>query len=813
MVSAKEKIFYISLHSTLLKGFKIKVTELSAVAGNSIDQSLSLASDSETASEESILHVGANDGIPFLIWVDKGLKNLRMNIIGTNKIAQFNVPPSDRQLAEKIVVHAPLSPKAKAQVVLQYQGVDSHWAEVYHFNSGEIKKAYDLPRLQGQGAFSATSHGSDVYFTRHTVLENTLISAVDSTQLSQWSNQPARHDESIDPQGITHAVSEVIPRGTSSYAVRSALMLPSGDWQLIRNGELYWVRPEGLAGVVAAAFIEISDAVTLAEELAVESQSNLLSAYIHRVKRHAKDLRQLPAEAEALWKSLAANWIGGKAHQVHDKARDGFGFRKLILVATESGRLAALDSGNRGAVVWNIQAVALKPGQKWKVLSIEAEEDTVLVRGSGGEFLRVVPSTGVLQQYQPGGIISSLKTSITVRDAIGKKILIPVNNDGALGEVPSTEFSPGTVIVTQGHNNAIKGWTFARSSKPVLLWSFTPAVGEQVLAISTRPAHDPVASIGKALGDRNVLYKHLNPNILLVTTVAKDTSTASFYLLDSISGEVIYSTSHSKVDLSRPIVPVMSENWYAYSLFGEASSIAQGTTQTDQKPLKSHQLVISELYESPHPNDRGPLGSSSSNSTFSSIFPLEEKVTTDDTLSPPHVISQTFLLPGPISSISVTSTLQGITTRSLLCALPDLNSIISISRAFVDPRRPVGRDPTAAEMEEGLFRYSPLLDFEPKWMLNHKRDVLSVEKIITSPSLLESTSLVFAYGEIDLFGTRVALIGGFDVLGKGFSKVQLVLTVVALGVGTVVTAPFVSSFFWAGLIRFLLLLLGMLIGL
>ena len=64
--------------------------------------------------------------------------------------------------------------------------------------------------------------------------------------------------------------------------------------------------------------------------------------------------------------------------------------------------------------------------------------------------------------------------------------------------------------------------------------------------------------------------------------------------------------------------------------------------------------------------------------------------------------------------------------------------------------------------------------------------------VITSPSLLESTSLVFAFGTVDIFGSRVSPIGAFDILGKGFSKLQLVLTVVALAVGTTLVAPFVS---------------------
>ena len=778
----------VSLHSNLVKGFKIKVTEFSAEKGTPLGKPILLSSDSEVTSEESILYVGTNAGISSLVWTDKALKSLKINVLGTKHITHANVPAGNGKLAENITVHGPKSRAAKAHLLVHYQGADANWAEVYHASSQKTGKVYDLPCIEGKGAFSASSQGSDVYFIRHSAFRSTLISSEDSTVLNQWDVRPKTPGGLVEGQQFTHAISEVISRRGSTHAVRSALTLASGDWELIRNGESLWMRLEGLAGTIAATFVEVAKEESLADELATEGQSDPLTAYVHRVKRHVRDLQHLPGWTKMLWKRASGSFAGGGLNfQDLGTHRDSFGFRKLVVVATEDGRLAALDVSNLGNIVWSIEAVTLQPNQKWTILNIQAEEDTVLVRGEGGEFLRVTSNTGTILQYQPGGIISSLKTTVPVMDASGNKILIPIRQDGSLGQIASANFNTGTIIVTQGEDSTVNGWVLSKNSKPRLSWSFAPGAGEDVTAISARPLHDPVASIGKALGDRNVLYKYLNSNELLITAIEGTTSTVSFYILDSTSGTTIYSTSHAGVDVSRPIVSVVSENWFAYSLFSESSALTQGATQVGREKLKGYQLVISELYESPYPNDRGSLGSSSNSS---SVHPLADEI--GDIHDIPHVISQTFLIPGPISSMSVTSTLQGITTRSLLCTVPDLNSIISISRAFVDPRRPVGRDPTTAEAEEGLFRYSPILDFEPKWTISHRREVMSVSNIITSPSLLESTSLVFAYGEIDLFGTRTAPIGAFDILGKGFSKLQLVLTVVALAIGTTIVAPFVS---------------------
>ena len=67
-----------------------------------------------------------------------------------------------------------------------------------------------------------------------------------------------------------------------------------------------------------------------------------------------------------------------------------------------------------------------------------------------------------------------------------------------------------------------------------------------------------------------------------------------------------------------------------------------------------------------------------------------------------------------------------------------------------------------------------------------------VRGIISSPALLESTSLVFAHG-LDLFSTRVAPSNTFDVLSETFNKAQLVLTIAGLALAILITKPMVRN--------------------
>lgn len=786
--SAKGRLYYISLHSALLKGFKIKVMALDPSTGVQADL-ISLSSDNEIASPDSILYIGANDVMPLIIWSDKAFKTLKINVIGTKRVSSFNIRLSNGQQIDRIFVHGPRARGAPPHFLVHYQSRESHWAEVYHVDlvSGAIEKAYDLPTLDGVGAFSTSTQGTNVYFTRNTNLEGLLVSSIKHDILSRWLVRPQSDGGLADPRGISHAISEVVSKGDSKFAVRSALILPSGDLELLQNGKSLWVRPEGLAGVIAAAFVEPSEGEGLAQELAVESHSSIFTAYTHRLKRHFKDLKHLPAWAESLPARIRGNVLGEATHSDTTLNNDGFGFQKLIIVVTERGRLMGLDSGNNGEVVWDVKLGEFSVQRKFEVISIEVERGTALIRGNEGAFWLVETLTGKILKHQPRGLLPDLKTAVSVLDVSGEKFLIPVHHDGSLGDYPKFKLPEGTFLVTRGIGGALRGWRLANDASPALAWEFMPTPEETITTVVARPAHDPVASIGKALGDRNVLYKFINPNVLFVATVDSENDAATIYILDSASGQIIHTASHSNVDTSRSITAVMSENWVAYTLFSDTTDLSPDSSTNVHQYSRGFQLIVSELFESQFPNDRGPLGSSQN---FSSIHPT----TSDDgeTFDVPYVVSQAYSIPGPISLLSVTSTAQGITPRSLLCFLPSLNALISIPRSMVDPRRPVGRDPIPVELEEGLFRYNTMLEFDPKWIISHKRDIMSLSDVITNPSLLESTSLLFAFGDIDIFGTRVAPIGAFDLLGKGFSKLQLVGTVVALAIGTGILSPMVS---------------------
>lgn len=135
-------------------------------------------------------------------------------------------------------------------------------------------------------------------------------------------------------------------------------------------------------------------------------------------------------------------------------------------------------------------------------------------------------------------------------------------------------------------------------------------------------------------------------------------------------------------------------------------------------------------------------------------------------------------------------TAHGITPQSILVGM-ETGQIFQLARTFIDPRQPE-KPLTPEEQAEGLILYSPLVSVynRPQAMLTYNRTVEGLHSISTSPTELESTTLVFAHG-LDLFYVRMTPAKSFDLLPSDFNHEMLILlcgAFLAVTVGTKVLA-------------------------
>jgi len=147
-------------------------------------------------------------------------------------------------------------------------------------------------------------------------------------------------------------------------------------------------------------------------------------------------------------------------------------------------------------------------------------------------------------------------------------------------------------------------------------------------------------------------------------------------------------------------------------------------------------------------------------------------------------MQRTFIFPRAITSLAVTVTARGITSKNLLIGL-ESGQVASLHRRFIDPRRPNGK-PSKTEMMEGLMTYSPYLPIIPFAMVTVNGSVMGLEDIHATSAVIESTSLVLSQG-IDMFFSRVTPSKTFDLLAADFNRPMLLMLLAGLTTALVVT--------------------------
>ena len=111
--------------------------------------------------------------------------------------------------------------------------------------------------------------------------------------------------------------------------------------------------------------------------------------------------------------------------------------------------------------------------------------------------------------------------------------------------------------------------------KLTTIWTLT-SPGATVMHLVSKPTDQTVHSQGRVMADRSVLFKYINPNLAFVLAEGKDASSKSFiniYLLDLITGRIVFSVTHKKVN--GPYHIVHSENWAVYTYYNEKSRRAE----------------------------------------------------------------------------------------------------------------------------------------------------------------------------------------------------------------------------------------------
>ncbi|KAJ7709007.1 hypothetical protein B0H17DRAFT_916569 [Mycena rosella] len=592
---------------------------------------------------------------------------------------------------------------------------------------------------------------------------------------------------------------------------RLVITTSTGAIQLWEQEQMVWGREEALATIDVAAFVELP----LPEHVVKVGLGS--ESFVTRLIRQIGDAKDFPSYAAA----FAQRFVTGappreevvvSAHNhTASLSRDAFGFKQVLVAATAYGSVFGLDTAS-GAVLWTRVlglgwagegvGAMVKP-VKIFVLNGEGDaKDVVLIaqRKANNNLVdtvlfRIDPLTGASISPTEENTERLLQGTDVIAGPLVEAFLIPESDViilideffqvHTINPYPDTEdsaaliarlapnlylpflenFSEGPRVV--GHGLKLDP-NLSEKHVAFRTWGLSLPPGETAKTI-VKPRLGPIASLGKVLGNRTTLYKYLNPRMFVVLTQGTDAvaSGCGVYVVDGAKGSVLYSAVVPRAGSEVcDVHATLTENWLVYHYY-EGAGLEDGET-------KGWRIVTVELYE-------GSLDEKTRSSDMSAFAVESVNV---------EALEQSYLFAHGVTAITSTSTKFGITSKDIIVATQN-NKIHAIPRRLLNPRRPQNRKPTAEEQqEEQLIPYDVVLPDDPRSTISHNYEVANTRNIIASPALLESTSLVFAYG-LDLFLTRVAPSSTFDILNKNFNKAQLVLTVSGLALGIAIAKPMV----------------------
>uniref|UniRef100_A0A1I7TGB0 ER membrane protein complex subunit 1 n=1 Tax=Caenorhabditis tropicalis TaxID=1561998 RepID=A0A1I7TGB0_9PELO len=765
------------------------------------------------AQENSVFHVSAKSGNSELEIVEyeddaspKTVKQLKLSsfksencqyntqFISCFQGAQLEIGDVFTQKVHKISLDFQIqSIETSGKLVLARGSQKTEVIEVTPANGAQVRKSLDVSSSDAVGI--TENHESIV------VSSSDAIGVIFVNSNNHFSAKRVQNDQKMENS-----------KTKSIFARKN-----EKDWEIVLVGEdcrtefvtvdegskvvnFEWAREESLINTVSVEMVDLplSESQQMIEDEFEEAgQQNIISAFIRRIQSQFGQLcRQITKNVEKVIYVVTSvardgNSVSDFINSVRSAGqsnsasgpfeRDYFNLRKVIIVVTSSGTVFGIDSSD-GQYLWKLwlgetfSPLDSRINEKRVPLFVQRTTAHYQLDGLASViFKNKDTNNGVIVSFNP--MIGKVESRNELRYPIKRLSLLPVHTSKHVypviligkndeikifppispEELTSTSSSLHLLDLQQESIQGLKVDLSTQNIQAVWQGNLGLSSDDEIVVIKGKSFNQKVHSQGRVLVTREVQYKYVNPNLAAIASINKATQQLTITLVDIVTGQIVHSANIGKA--AEPIHLVHSENWIAYSYWSEKG--------------RRTELGIIELYE-------GSEEQHQQKDIFDSK--IGQKL-------PPVVTQQSYIYAQGVEAMTVSETEQGLTTRSILLAHPT-GSIHEVSRRLLDANRPM--ELTQAMREEMMIGYMPEIAVATEEMINYNQTVHRVRGIKTSPSGLESTSLVLAYGT-DLFFTRLVPSGTFDILKDDFDHVLISLVLTGLVVGSYVSKRLARS--------------------
>uniref|UniRef100_A0A7N8X973 ER membrane protein complex subunit 1 n=1 Tax=Mastacembelus armatus TaxID=205130 RepID=A0A7N8X973_9TELE len=347
-------------------------------------------------------------------------------------------------------------------------------------------------------------------------------------------------------------------------------------------GRVMWTREEALSDVVTMEMVDLPLTGTQAElEGEFGKKADGLMSMV--LKRLSSQLILLQAWVAHLWKlfydarkprSQVKNDV-----TIENLSRDEFNLQKMMVMVTASGKLFGIDSKS-GNILWRhyLDDVPSNAAFKLMVQRTTAHfphppQCTLLIKDKvcNNKRLHFI-ILGKFQRKALGvPILQSLMLPLMDQDYA--KVLLLIDDQFKVSAFPSTKnvlqqlqdmASSIFFYLVDSSQGKLSGYRLRTDLSTELIWEvIIPTEVQRIVSVKGKRPNEHVHSQGRVMGDRSVLYKYLNPNLLAVVTESTDLhqerSFVGILLIDGVTGRIIHEAVQRKA--RGPVHVVHSENW------------------------------------------------------------------------------------------------------------------------------------------------------------------------------------------------------------------------------------------------------------
>uniref|UniRef100_A0A8C0CBP4 ER membrane protein complex subunit 1 n=1 Tax=Balaenoptera musculus TaxID=9771 RepID=A0A8C0CBP4_BALMU len=433
--------------------------------------------------------------------------------------------------------------------------------------------------------------------------------------------------------------------------------------QQLAGRVVLWSREESLAEAVCLEMVDLplTGAQAELEGEFGKKADGLLGMFL---KRLSSQLILLQAWTSHLWKMFydarkPRSQIKNEIN-IDTLARDEFNLQKMMVMVTASGKLFGIESSS-GTILWKQYLPSVKPDSSFKLMVQRTTahfphppQCTLLVKDkeTGMSSLYVFnPIFGKWSQVAPPVLKRPILQSLLlpIMDQDYAKVLLLIDDEYKVTAFPATrnvlrqlhELAPSIFFyLVDADQGRLCGYRLRKDLTTELSWELTiPPEVQRIVQVKGKRSSEHVHSQGRVMGDRSVLYKSLNPNLLAVVTESTDVhherTFIGIFLVDGVTGRIIHSSVQRKA--KGPVHIVHAENWVVVSNWNTKA--------------RRNEFTALELYE----------GTEQYNATAFTVLPS---------------------FPSAISAMEATITERGITSRHLLIGLPS-GAILSLPKFAV----------------------------------------------------------------------------------------------------------------------------------